>query len=165
MGFFPIDKSECLQMPMREVCQQMYSYAEGIEVLYSTNTFILMDEPLILNISRFLLPQRLASIHYLEMTWKLRGSYSLEEGKLILDEAHLGDFLQVLSSQFPALRHLHIYLHGSAYFPNDEPLEPLQKCLDKFVQHKSDLDTCTFLIPTIWFWYFRINKLLVVDDG
>ncbi|KAI9148806.1 Sodium transport ATPase 5 [Paramyrothecium foliicola] len=144
-------------------CRQ--NYAEGIEVLYATNTFMITNDPLILNLPRLLLPQRLAMIRHLEMSWQLRGAYGIERGRPVLDEAHLNDLLQVLSSHFLALRHLHVYIDGIAGVPGAEPLEPFQRCLDKFVQRKSDLETCTFFIPTYWFSCFHINELPIVEDG
>ncbi|ENH63885.1 hypothetical protein FOC1_g10008027 [Fusarium oxysporum f. sp. cubense race 1] len=54
-------------------CRQ--NYAEAIDILYSTNTIIMSNEAMITHLPQLLLPQRLASITSLEISWNLKSRY------------------------------------------------------------------------------------------
>lgn len=45
------------------------SYVEGVDVLYSTNTFHTASKEMLINLNRLLLPQRLSSIMAVEILW------------------------------------------------------------------------------------------------
>ncbi|PNP86407.1 hypothetical protein FNYG_00109 [Fusarium nygamai] len=67
-------------------CRQ--NYAEAIDILYSKNTIIMANEAMITHLPQLLLPQRLASITSLEVSWNLKSRY--ESGFWnIIDEADL----------------------------------------------------------------------------
>lgn len=96
-------------------------YAEGIEALYATNTIHMTSIALMLNLSKLLLPQRLAMITSLEMVWDFKiplisgGGTSSDEGRedlrqyLLRDSTVFSGLLANLNhNTFPHLRRLNI---------------------------------------------------------
>lgn len=88
----------------------LFRYAEAIDIVYSTNTFHLSGQPLLQNLPRLLLPQRLATIRSLELAWHFnrpmpRGSTSGGE------QSQLGQLCGVLPDLFPRLGTLYLSLH------------------------------------------------------
>ncbi|KAF4434589.1 NADH dehydrogenase, partial [Fusarium acutatum] len=93
-------------------CRQ--NYAEAIEILYSTNTIIMTNEAMIAHLPQLLLPQRLASITSLQISWNLKSRY--ESGFWnVIDEADLKHTCGIISTQFPQLRRLYLSLERSRH--------------------------------------------------
>ncbi|KAF4955920.1 hypothetical protein FSARC_11735 [Fusarium sarcochroum] len=115
-------------------CRQ--NYAETIDILYSTNTFILSSDNIATHLPRLLLPQRLAVMTSLEIKWPLK------------EEDHLKTLLDLLSPpHFPSLKKLYVSLE---YTGNDEPSQPLDSItghLDQFVKNRPGLNECSFALP------------------
>ncbi|RBR07602.1 hypothetical protein FVER53590_12741 [Fusarium verticillioides] len=88
-------------------CRQ--NYAEAIDMLYSKNTIIMANEAMITHLPQLLLPQRLASITSLEISWKLK-SRDKNEFRNVIDEADLKNLCGTISTQFPQLRRLYLSL-------------------------------------------------------
>ncbi|UZP43211.1 hypothetical protein NXS19_011027 [Fusarium pseudograminearum] len=142
-------------------CRQ--NYAEGIDVLYSTNAIFMSGEAMILHISRLLLPQRLAHMTYIEIRWPIRpapsSKFKLDDNRLVnesqrpipdpLDLDHLRTGLDVLSpKRFPSLRRLYMSFEKSYYWKEDAPCESyvsiLQSLQDIVKARDKPLDECTF---------------------
>ncbi|KAL8768712.1 MAG: hypothetical protein Q9209_005130 [Squamulea sp. 1 TL-2023] len=61
-----------LSLPL--TCRRFYH--ETIDLLYSSNTFVIDDPHVLINLAAFCLPpQRLRAIRHLDMTWKQPGTY------------------------------------------------------------------------------------------
>lgn len=89
----------------------LFSYAEGIDVLYSTNTIHMASTVMILHLPQLLLTQRLDSITSVEMLWHIgpfqdAGPYDPPDFGL----AGFHNLLDVLPSTFPRLTNLYISL-------------------------------------------------------
>jgi hypothetical protein len=110
-------------------CRQ--SYVEGIEVLYSTNTFI--ESPVLFDAlfcpgprtRHLILPQRLASIASLELRWERdhfdpfsgenqRGQVGAD--RRAVDRERLASYLRNLGGTFPNLRRLVLYVWQNFYW-------------------------------------------------
>ncbi|CEI70712.1 hypothetical protein FVEN_g804 [Fusarium venenatum] len=100
-------------------CRQ--NYAEGIDVLYSTNAIIMTGQAMISHIAKLLLPQRLASMTSIEVRWPLLPEPPSKFGTVAdsvfddfiqllpdsLDLDEISIILDILSpAQFPSLRKL-----------------------------------------------------------
>ncbi|KAJ4040598.1 hypothetical protein NW756_010980 [Fusarium oxysporum] len=97
-------------------CRQ--NYAEAIDILYSTNTIIMSNEAMITHLPQLLLPQRLASITSLEISWNLKSRYesglwSITDDEYFIDEEDLKRISQITSTQFPQLHRLYLSLEHS----------------------------------------------------
>ncbi|KAL9571783.1 hypothetical protein ACKAV7_004107 [Fusarium commune] len=97
-------------------CRQ--NYAEAIDILYSANTIIMANEAMITHLPQLLLPQRLASITSLDISWNLKSRYesgfwSITDDEYSIDEEDLKRIFQILSTQFPQLRRLYLSLEHS----------------------------------------------------
>ncbi|XEV07380.1 hypothetical protein FSHL1_012667 [Fusarium sambucinum] len=145
-------------------CRQ--NYAEGIDVLYSTNTVVMSGEAMISHIPKLLLPQRLASMTFIEVRWPLLpeppGKFETSPDfpfddsppplpdSLDLDEISV--VLDILSStRFPSLRNICISFEklGQWYDSSLSPVyESLLQRLRNFVKVRSKpLDECIFGFP------------------
>lgn len=94
------------------------SYAEAIDILYSTNTIIMANEAMIAHLPQLLLPQRLAFITSLEISWNLKSRYesglwSITDDEYFIDEEDLKRISQIISTQFPQLPRLYLSLELS----------------------------------------------------
>ncbi|KAG8668092.1 hypothetical protein FPOAC1_007460 [Fusarium poae] len=102
-------------------CRQ--NYAEGIDVLYSTNSIVMSGKAMIAHIPQLLLPQRLASMTSIEVRWPMMpeppskfetDADFLSDDSLppLPDSLDLGDISLVLDTfsptRFPSLRNLYI---------------------------------------------------------
>ncbi|KAL7924347.1 hypothetical protein ACQKWADRAFT_286491 [Trichoderma austrokoningii] len=128
-------------------CRQ--AYVEGIDVLYSTNTFHTASKEMLLSLTSILLPQRLSSIHSAELLWDFAPFPSIHPQVVkppLSDMASFHAFLNAIPTTFPALKSLHISLQGRL-FPTktvdgrttwdsnidraDEILQPVDKFVSK----------------------------------
>ncbi|GAB1318068.1 hypothetical protein MFIFM68171_08278 [Madurella fahalii] len=111
-------------------CRQ--AYAEGIDLLYSTNTFFIESAALfdawfcpVPRSRHLLLPQRLASITSLELRWRvLLFGRDNQEHRSDQDRAHLASHLRHLCAAFPNLRTLVLSFSDLLY--NDRRVRPAQ---------------------------------------
>ncbi|EXM07558.1 hypothetical protein NOF04DRAFT_11988 [Fusarium oxysporum II5] len=93
-------------------------YAEAIDILYSTNIIIMVNEAMMTHLTQLLLPQRLAFITSLEISWNLKSRYesglwSITDDEYFIDEEDLKRISQIISTQFPQLRRLYLSLELS----------------------------------------------------
>ncbi|KAH7118643.1 hypothetical protein B0J13DRAFT_569479 [Dactylonectria estremocensis] len=141
-------------------CRQ--NYAESINVLYSTNTFAMASELMVTNLPDLLLPQQLAVISSLEISWALITRPVTDElDHADLDEHHLQIILQLLSSKFPALRRLYLSLeeHATCFsiHAEREYMRVVEKHLGQFVKGMPALRECAFAVPE-WFFDFVYDE-------
>ncbi|KAF5591876.1 hypothetical protein FPANT_5548 [Fusarium pseudoanthophilum] len=136
-------------------CRQ--NYMETIDVLYSTNTLILQGSRMIIRLPQLLLPQRLATVTSLEVTWPFKTNYTADQDYDDLDQDHFRSVLDLLlPSQFPALRRLYIEFHdGQECFLGIHGLEVYKEIilreLDSFAQRMTHLTECAFALPDYFF--------------
>ncbi|KAI9150585.1 DNA-directed RNA polymerase II subunit RPB1 [Paramyrothecium foliicola] len=150
-------------------CRQ--NYAEGITALYAKNTIIMRGKHLIMHLPQLILPHRLASMTSVELVWPIK-RFRLEGHRTMgmLDEAHLQDFLEVISTQLTGLRRLYVSLECpskyQSWLRNDhswsairslpeerEEIVLIEKHLDSFVKRMSALRECAFAFPE---WLFEL---------
>ena len=90
------------------------SYAEGINVLYRTNAFFIGSPSPIDEFHRLLLPQRLALITALELSWNIfrpsAPSHPASE-----DWSAYNSFARAIIPAFPSLRSLYISVQVTSY--------------------------------------------------
>ncbi|KAH7180006.1 uncharacterized protein B0J16DRAFT_348041 [Fusarium flagelliforme] len=132
-------------------CRQ--AYTEGLEVLYSTNTFHLCSKPLITNLNNLLLPQRMSMITSLEVVW-LVDTY-LRAGKSIPRQDNLDEILSILDSNFPQLRRLNLSIQLKLYDQIPVHLNDLIETLDAFVVRRAQylVEPITFGIAS---WAYEL---------
>ncbi|RFU76615.1 hypothetical protein TARUN_5641 [Trichoderma arundinaceum] len=114
-GEFP---TKCLVGAMGWLCSCRQAYVEGIDILYSTNTFHTASKEMILSFNSILLPQRLSSITAVELLWDFAPFPSIHPEVVkppLSDMASFYSFLDAIPTTFPALRKLHISLQGRLY--------------------------------------------------
>lgn len=112
------------------------SYAETIDILYSTNTILIYDEPLVTHLNAVILPQRLAVITSLELKWPLTTT------------EYLGTLFDSISPpQLPSLKRVYVSLvHPEEPCPGLS-WDQLRSQLDNFVKNRPGLTECTFALP------------------
>ncbi|KAJ4054652.1 hypothetical protein NW758_002356 [Fusarium oxysporum] len=138
-------------------CRQ--NYAEAIDILYSTNTIIMANEAMITHLPQLLLPQRLASITSLEISWNLKSRYesglwSITDDEYFIDEEDLKRISQITSTQFPQLHRLYLSLEhsrqlGPCWGPNAWPaislhLDNLARVMLSLTEHAISLPDTPF---------------------
>ncbi|KAM0258608.1 hypothetical protein ACHAQJ_003779 [Trichoderma viride] len=114
-GEFP---TKCLVGAMGWLRSCRQAYVEGIDILYSTNTFHTASKEMILNLNSILLPQRLSSITSVELLWDFAPFPSIHPEVIkppLSDMASYQSFLDVIPTTFPAIRKLHISLQGRIF--------------------------------------------------
>ncbi|KAM0457323.1 hypothetical protein ACHAO4_003121 [Trichoderma viride] len=114
-GEFP---TKCLigAMGWLRSCRQ--AYIEGIDILYSTNTFHTASKEMILSLNSILLPQRLSSITSVELLWDFAPFPSIHPQVVkppLSDMASFHAFLNAIPTTFPAVKRLHISLQGRLF--------------------------------------------------
>ncbi|KAH7130913.1 hypothetical protein EDB81DRAFT_129464 [Dactylonectria macrodidyma] len=143
-------------------CRQ--NYAESINLLYSTNTLTTRNEIMIMNLPQLLLPKQLAVISSLEISWPLKTRRVRNERTVTeLDEDHLKIVLQLLSSEFPALRRLYLSLEEppETWFATHlerKYVRIVEKQLDRFIKRMPTLKERAFAIPE-WFFDFVYGEV------
>lgn len=115
------------------------SYAETIDILYSTNTIILSGDATIMHLERLVERQRLDVVTSLEV------KCSLKEDSNVLKEV-----LTKLTPQglFPNLKRLYVSVEIGLH---QQKLAPALKLIDQFVGDRPNLDECAFALPMEWF--------------
>lgn len=116
-------------------------YADGIDVLFATNTFHLSRLDLLQNIPRLILPQRLSSITSLEMLWNFNmeterrididNSMQLLWDKPDTQGSLLHELCAIMPETFPAVRFLYIsvqsWLAPSSINSLEDPISDLEQ--------------------------------------
>ncbi|PGH35738.1 hypothetical protein GX50_01451 [[Emmonsia] crescens] len=100
-------------------CRQ--AYAEGIDVLYSTNKMHINGMQLFHQLPRLLLPQRLAAIRAVELLWDITPRVQFNPGTDRRPKADMHGFttlLDALPGTLPNLRLLYLSLQGRFRLPN-----------------------------------------------
>ncbi|EKJ79608.1 hypothetical protein FPSE_00293 [Fusarium pseudograminearum CS3096] len=152
-------------------CRQ--NYFETIDILYSTNTLILEDMCVLNSLPKLLLPQRLALVTSLEITWPLKSCKPPDSTQVWedLDVPNLDLLLDfVSSSQFTALRRLYMYLPLEDYhelFPGDHPdhMRTILNRLDPLVRRMTHLIECSFALPDDLFKFVLRDAKVVYENG
>jgi hypothetical protein len=116
---------------------------EGIEVLYATNTINISQKQVILNIRELILPHRLASIRFLEVTWDLDVRYfdnDSQSWKQDVSRFQPRPLFEAIKTAFPGLQKLIVSLHtehkcydidAAFYTPTLEPMDELVRALSE----------------------------------
>ncbi|XEV03122.1 hypothetical protein FSHL1_008409 [Fusarium sambucinum] len=115
-------------------CRQ--NYAETIDILYSMNTILIYDEPLLTHLTQLILPHRLALITSLEITWPANTTDELET---------LVHHLSL--PQFPNLKRLYISLQAHEGCEADLNHGSITSALAEFVRNRPDLIECAVALP------------------
>ncbi|CAG7566155.1 unnamed protein product [Fusarium equiseti] len=118
-------------------CRQ--NYAETIDILYSKNTILIYDEPLLTRLDQLILPHRLAAITSLEIRW----SAELHEHWNTL-------FDQLEPRCFPNLKRLYI----SARFDWDHKphtMSAITGHMNRLVKARPALIECAIAVPSMLF--------------
>lgn len=90
-------------------------YSDTIDILYATNGFHFFGRPLIPNLPRLILPERLANIQKLELIWHISPSGYDDQGPFDptkFDNKNLRWLCDALPNMFPQLNELHLSLSG-----------------------------------------------------
>ncbi len=87
-------------------------YLEGINILYSTNSFVLDNRLLTQNLAKLLLPQSLALIASLELTWEASKPPTSDLSKPHEWPEPFDLPFSFIKRILPGLRVLHLSLHG-----------------------------------------------------
>ncbi|KAF4992493.1 hypothetical protein FGRMN_7125 [Fusarium graminum] len=111
-------------------CRQ--NYAETVDLVYSTNTFILTGEATIRHLPQILLPQRLSVMTSLEIVWETN------------DKTILKPIFDLLSqTRFPNLKRLVVSLEDG----DADDVDLLLAQIDDFVKSRQGAVQCAFSIP------------------
>ncbi|KAH6995884.1 hypothetical protein BKA56DRAFT_472834 [Ilyonectria sp. MPI-CAGE-AT-0026] len=97
-------------------CRQ--AYLEGIEVLYSTNTFNMASKEMVMNLPRLLIPQRLEAITSVEILWDWEPFLRQDETAAFMplsDKKSFHAFLDFIPIAFPKIRSLYVSLQGKLH--------------------------------------------------
>ena len=122
------------------------SYVEGIDVLYRTNTISLGSQILILNLSKLVLPQRLASIVSLEVSLEAHTLGS--DGDWALDISHFPHALDSIASSLPSLKRLYISIKSDIYSRGRLDHASIIKHMDDFYRRvMSHVETLALALP------------------
>lgn len=111
-------------------CRQ--AYAEGTDIVYTTNCISLVSQPLLLHLPRLLLPQRLASIRSMEVV--VRACFTREERYYsIANLANLAPVLDNISTHCRSLRSLFLSVDIPEHANFDElSTGPMLPIIDAF---------------------------------
>ncbi|KAH7472823.1 hypothetical protein FOMA001_g11848 [Fusarium oxysporum f. sp. matthiolae] len=143
-------------------CRQ--AYAEGIDVLYSTNTIHISSATLLADLPAYIVPQRLSAITSLEIIWLVDSDY--RSGKNVARENDLNTILLILDNHFPSLKRLNLALKLG--LPKDAPaqLEHLFEILDGFfIRHLSDRMREPFAVSISYVAYKGFEREIVRAQG
>ncbi|OBS24572.1 hypothetical protein FPOA_05114 [Fusarium poae] len=115
-------------------CRQ--NYAETIDILYSMNTILIYDEPLLTHLTHLILPHRLALITSLEIKWTINTA------------GDLNTLIHRLSLQdFPNLKHLYISLEIHEGCEAGLTQYSINSVLADFVRNRTGLIECAVALP------------------
>lgn len=104
------DETQLRQFWLIHLITSTNSYAEGIEVLYETNTIHMSGEPLFSNLLPRLLPlQHLRNIKSLEVVLPLKFNYDIDDLVIVKGE-YIKEALELLADNLPGLTQLHVAL-------------------------------------------------------
>jgi hypothetical protein len=110
------------------------SYAEGINVLFRTNTIYMGSISLMRYLPRLLLPQRLANITALELSWDFtRSRVDLRFPRE--DWPAYDAFAILIASAFPSLKSLYVSIQVCPFFPAQSSRDvnnPLDATIDSY---------------------------------
>lgn len=125
-------------------------YEEGIEILYEANRLAIYSEPLLLNLPRLIIPQRLQAIKSLELNIKAHID-SPRPGEFNVDLSHLDTILDTLTNHCHGLRHLHLSLECPIYAsPGRVPISSILQKIDTFFRPSKILDMTLELPSTTY---------------
>lgn len=114
-----------------------YSYIEGIQVLYKTNTIHMSGRPLLSpHLPQLLLPQRLRDITSIEIAVPLEFTLNNKQD-LILGGNQIENVLEVLSRNLPNLTRLHLGLTSRYEIQRPVDAEAFFQPLDAFASRQS----------------------------
>ncbi|RGP77206.1 hypothetical protein FLONG3_4721 [Fusarium longipes] len=125
-------------------CRQ--NYAETIDILYSMNTILVYDVPLIHHFDRLILPHRLARITDLEVRWPMA---TLDDVDAL--------FSQLSLSRLPNLKRLYVSLEFGGNYEACLAFRSITSVLNKFVINRPGLTECAFALP------FRLFETIASD--
>ncbi|OCK74690.1 hypothetical protein K432DRAFT_409652 [Lepidopterella palustris CBS 459.81] len=98
----------------------VYSYSETINILYTSNTFAILDNDALFDLYSTILPKRFLSIQSLVIHWQFRNNCAFqrdEPGKIAppWDVATWESAITLLA-RMPSISHLSIFIQGPFYF-------------------------------------------------
>lgn len=150
-------------------------YVEGIDVLYSTNTFVVESQPLLdallrqhENLHRCLLvPERLNMIRSLELKWNFV-LFAIDTTVQERDRTTFETYMRLLPRAFPNQTRLYITFGWELYRRIREPEECLDEIDSVFLEtiagmvRRSTLQNCTIEVP---FNLFMALRHRAIDAG
>lgn len=142
----------------------MFSYAEGIDILYSTNTIHMGSQFMVLHLPQLILPQRLASITSVELLWNVMTH--MTDAPVPPDSWGFPDLyrlMNVVESSMAGLKYLSLTLDCDIdldpkgnHIDQDENKPKISNPIDDFVRRlRPRLEGCDIAIP---YDHFDIRK-------
>jgi hypothetical protein len=163
--------------PIAPTNTSIFSYVEGIDVLYSTNTIFMRGVDMVQHLPQLLLPQRLSSISSVEAVWDLETSGDSKPHNISkLDIFSFSSLLEPLPLTFPHLKTLYISLEGEIQPPNIDHkeffemkewviMQPVDDLVRKLGPH---LQECTIALPASLYKTMKLKATggsLLLRDG
>lgn len=131
----------------------LLSYAEGIDILYTTNTFHMSGNAMIPRLPNRTLPQRHSSISSLEMVWLLNVQ-TQHFGKTHSEESHMESLYQAIVADFPRLRRLFLSIQRRGYCSTEFDVEQaVLQPMDKLITRMPSLKQCSISLPSLMLFY------------
>jgi hypothetical protein len=122
----------------------MDSYAETIDLLYSTNTMILSGEATIIELPSLITHNHISTITALEIKYPINKDNVLEDAlNLVRPGSH--------SPGFPNLRRLYVSMEWSGVDTRDPDPDELIESFDSLARAMHQIEECAFAIPMEWF--------------
>lgn len=136
-------------------CRQ--AYTEGIDVLYSANCIHIQSEPLLLQLPRLILPNRLSSITSLEIV--ITAHYNPQQNsRSSFNVDHLKPILEHIATYFHELRSLYLSFRVASH--GREILNgPALPWIDAF-HHSTQLREMTVELPSSDYWAALTSQLV-----
>ncbi|OBT49864.1 hypothetical protein VE04_10206 [Pseudogymnoascus sp. 24MN13] len=103
---------------VKEYNNGLNRYADGVDILFSTNNFHMDNFDLLLHLPRLILPQRLRSIESMEVSWTFRPTATTDKPLNVLwndpttKDSALHELCRMVPELFPRVRQLDINILG-----------------------------------------------------
>lgn len=135
----------------------LFSYAEGIDVLYSTNRIHMSNQFMVLHLPQLILPQRLASITSVELIWNVaprKTDVPIPPDSWGLPDLHT--LMNMVVSSLTGLQYLSLILDcdidPKGRIEQDEQNPTISNPFDDFVRRlRPRLMGCDIAIPSLFF--------------
>ncbi|KAI1050910.1 hypothetical protein LB507_009248 [Fusarium sp. FIESC RH6] len=167
----------CLMGAMGWLLACRKAYAEGMKILYGTNTIHMGSNPLLYNLPRLILPQRLRTMDALEIVWRPDvyrlpgGRQGLHAEEWKLDQEQIPQIHDIILQTFLHVRRLHLAFNISYHVGNRPHLNNMVLRWDEFattMARKGNLEAPLTISLTSSYWmdlYDKAKKDAVNKDS